>query len=167
VNVFTRADRVRLELNGRVVADKALTPETSSMAQIPVPYEPGRLVVTAFLAGRQIGRRVLETVGVAAALRLKVDRPRIAASRNDLAHVTVEVVDATGRLLPDPVNSLRASLTGAIELAAFGNANPRGVASFRQPVAKTWHGRALAIVRPTGRMGTATIKVEAEGLKRA
>ena len=167
VNIFTRADRVRLELNGRVVADKALTPETSSMAQIPVPYEPGRLVVTAFLAGRQIGRRVLETVGVAAALRLKVDRPRIAASRNDLAHVTVEVVDATGRLVPDAVHVLRASLTGAIELAAFGNANPRGVASFRQPVAKTWHGRALAIMRPTGRKGTATIKVEAEGLKSA
>ena len=167
VKVFTRADRVRLELNGRVVADKALTPETSSMAQLPVPYEPGRLVVTAFLAGRQIGRRVMETVGVAAALRLKVDRPRIAASRNDLAHVTVEVVDATGRLVPDAVHVLRASLTGAIELAAFGNANPRGVASFRQPVAKTWHGRALAIVRPTGRKGTATIKVEAEGLKSA
>jgi beta-galactosidase len=167
VSIYTRADQVRLELNDRVIADKALTPETSAMARIPVPYEPGRLVATAFQAGRQIGRRVLETAAAAAALRLKVDRPRIAASRNDLAHVTVEVVDAAGRLVPDAVHVLRASLTGAIELAAFGNANPRGVASFRQPVAKTWHGRALAIVRPTGRMGTATIKVEAEGLKSA
>lgn len=167
VNVFTRADQLRIELNGRVVADKALTPETGSMAQIPVSYEPGRLVATAFLAGRQLGRRVLETVGAAAALRLKVDRPRIAASRNDLAHVTVEVVDAAGRLVPDAVHVLRASVTGAIELAAFGNANPRGVASFRQPVAKTWHGRALAIVRPTGGKGVATITVESDGLKSA
>jgi beta-galactosidase len=164
VSIYTRADQVRLELNGRVVADQALTPDASAMARIPVPYEPGRLVATAFLAGQQIGHRTLETAGTAAALRLAVDRPGIAASLDDLAYVTVEVVDVAGRLVPDAVHVVRASVTGAIELAAFGNANPRGVASFRQPLAKTWHGRALAILRPTGGQGVAAITVESEGL---
>ncbi len=50
------------------------------------------------------------------------------------------------------------------ELAAFGNANPRGVASFRQPVAKSWHGRALAVLRPIGDAGDATVRIDADGL---
>jgi len=167
IDVYTTADRVTVELNGRLIEDKVLAPQTSRITQIAVPYAPGRLIVTAYVAGRQIGRRVLETVGPPAALRLSVDRTRIRASRDDLAYATVEVVDAHGRLVPDAVHVLRASLTGPIELAAFGNANPRGVASFRQPVAKSWHGRALAIVRPDHRAGVATIKVEADGLRAA
>jgi len=67
----------------------------------------------------------------------------------------------------DAVHVVQADVTGPVELVAFGNANPRGVASFRQPVAKTWHGRALAVLRPTGEPGVATIRIEAEGLSPA
>jgi beta-galactosidase len=167
VFVYTRGDRVTLELNGQLVGDKVLTEKDGSVAQIAVPYAPGRLVATAYQAGRTIGRQALETVGSAAALRLRVDRPRLRPDRNDLSYVTVEVVDAQGRLVPDAVRVLRASIWGGAELAAFGNANPRGVASFRQPVAKTWHGRALIVLRPTGADASATLTVAADGLKSA
>jgi beta-galactosidase len=53
-----------------------------------------------------------------------------------------------------------------MELVAFGNANPRGVASFRQPVAKTWHGRALAVLRPTGESGVVTVSIDGDGLSK-
>jgi len=167
VEIYTIADRVKVELNDRLVEDRGLDPATNRITQIDIPYAPGRLVVTAYLAGKQIGRRLLETVGPPAALRLKVDRTKIRASRDDLAYATIEVVDAQGRLVPDAVHVLHTVLTGPTELAAFGNANPRGVASFRQPVAKSWHGQALAIVRPTGGVGVANIRVEAEGLRSA
>ena len=166
VSIFTPADRVTIELNGKLIEDRAMTPEKTSSARIPVVYQPGQLVVTAYLAGRKIGSRKLETAGAAAALRLKLDRSQIAADRNDLAYVTVEVVDADGRLVPDAAHVLRLSLNGSAELAAFGNANPRGVSSFRQPLAKSWHGRALAIIRPTD-SGTTTISVGSEGLRSA
>lgn len=81
--------------------------------------------------------------------------------------MTVEVVDAKGRVVPDAVAVLEAAVSGPVELAAFGNANPRGVASFRQPVAKTWHGRALAVVRPLGPTGGAEIEVRSKGLRPA
>jgi beta-galactosidase len=150
-----------------LVGDRVLTEDDRSVARIAVPYAPGRLVATAYQAGRAIGRQTLETVGPAAALRVRVDRPRLSPNRNDLSYVTVEVVDAQGRLVPDAVRVLRASISGGAELAAFGNANPRGVASFRQPVAKTWHGRALLILRPTLSDAAATLTVAADGLKSA
>jgi beta-galactosidase len=165
IDIYTVADRVKIELNGRVLDDKALTPATSRISRCSVPYAPGRLVVTAYLKGRQIGQRALVTAGAPKALRIKMDRTRIDADRDDLAYATIEVVDDQGRLVPDAVCVLRTVLSGGIELAAFGNANPRGVASFRQPIAKSWHGRALAIVRPTGGVGVATIRVEADGLR--
>lgn len=164
VSVYARADRVTIELNGKQVADRPMDPAVSSRAEIAVAYAPGMLAVTAWRGGRRIGRRTLETAGPPAGLRLVLDRPRIAADRGDLAYATVEVVDAAGRRVPDAVQVIRASLVGAVELAAFGNANPRGVASFRQPVAKTFHGRALAIVRPTGAAGPAMIAVAADRL---
>jgi beta-galactosidase len=164
VAIYSRAERLRVELNGRLVADQAVQTETGAITHIDVPYEPGTLQVIAFARGKQIGRRKLETVGQPAALRLKVDRKRLTPDRDQLAYVTVEVLDKSGKLVPDAVQVLRASISGPVELVAFGNANPRGVASFRQSVAKTWHGRALAILRPTGEMGVATISIEGDGL---
>jgi beta-galactosidase len=167
VRVYTQGDRVELTLDGHKVAEAAVADADMATAVLSVPYAAGRLVATAFRAGKPIGRRTLETVGAPAAIRLKADRPRIRADRSDLAFVTVEVVDAQGRVLPDGVQVVELALTGPAELAAFGAANPRGVASFRQPVAKTWHGRALAVVRPTHGAGTVMVEARAEGLRPA
>ena len=167
VRVYTRGDRVEVTLNGRKVAEQAVTEADKATALVPVPYAPGKLVATAFLAGKPIGRRELETVGELASIRLRADRPQIRADRNDLAYFTVEILDARGRLVPDAVQVVEVGLSGPAELAAFGNANPRGVASFRQPVAKTWHGRALVIARATGEPGSITVEARAKGLKTA
>ncbi|MFC4595289.1 MULTISPECIES: glycoside hydrolase family 2 TIM barrel-domain containing protein [Sphingobium] len=167
VSIYTRGDRVELLLNGRRVAEKALTENDGSVAQFDVPFAPGRLVARAFRNGRKIGERALETVGAPNALRLKADRMKLRADRNDLAFVTVEVVDAAGRLVPDAAHVLTSQCKGPAELVGFGNANPRGVASFQQPVAKSWHGRALLILRPTGEAGRTLVRIESEGLKPA
>lgn len=167
VSVYTRGDHVELLLNGKPVMARALTEKDGSVAQFDLPYAPGRLVARAFLNGRRIGECVLETVGEPSALRLRVDRPRLRAARDDLAFVTVEVTDTMGRLIPDAAHVLKSAVKGPVEMMAFGNANPRGVASFQQPIAKSWHGRALAIIRPTGVAGRALVTVESEGLRPA
>jgi beta-galactosidase len=167
VAVFSRAERLTVELNGRLIADQAVGTDKGAITQVDVPYEPGTLLVTAYAGGRQIGRRKLETAGEPAALGLKADRKRIMPDRNQLAYVTIEILDRSGRLVPDAVHVLRANISGPLELVAFGNANPRGVASFRQTVAKTWHGRALAVLRPTGEPGVGIISIDGEGLSKA
>ncbi len=56
---------------------------------------------------------------------------------------------------------------GAGELAAVGNANPKDVASFREPTCRTFRGRCLAILRPFGHEGTITLKAKSDGLSPA
>ncbi|MFL6075536.1 MAG: hypothetical protein ACJ73S_19275 [Mycobacteriales bacterium] len=122
-----------------------------------MPYAPGELTAVASRNRREIGRRTLRTVGAPVALRLTPDVRHLTTGRDALAHVLVEVVDGHGRLVPDAVVPVTFEVAGAGELAAVGNGNPHNVDSFRRPHRYTWHGRALAILRPAKRPGHLTL----------
>ena len=167
VSAYTLGDHVELTLDGRKVGEVAISETDKQIAKLTVPYAPGKLVATAYKNGQQIGQSALETVGAPAALRLKADRSQIRGDNRDLAYVTVDIIDREGRLVPDAVEVVEIAVSGPGELAAFGNANPRGVASFRQPVAKTWRGQALVILRPKKEAGKLVVEARAKGLRGA
>jgi beta-galactosidase len=81
--------------------------------------------------------------------------------------VLVEVIDGRGRRVPDAVFEVTFGVGGAGELAAVGNGNPHNVDSFRRPRRHTWHGQALAILRPTKTPGALTLTAKAPGLRPA
>ena len=164
VRVYSSGDQVRLLLDGKEVGVKPVSPETELRAEFDVPYAPGELKAVAMSSGRPIAELSFKTAGKPARLRLTVDRASIRRDRNDLSYVTVEVVDQAGEPVPDAVVPVSLSVSGAAELAAAGSANPKDVWSFRRSRPKTFHGRCLAIVRPTGAAGVATVRAEAPGL---
>ena len=106
----------------------------------------------------------MKTVGNAARLHVKVDREKIRASRGELAFVTVEITDGAGALVPDLVRGIDFHIDGVGELAAVGNANPKDVASFREPTCRTFNGKCLAVLRSLGREGRIALRVTSEGL---
>jgi beta-galactosidase len=114
--------------------------------------------------GKAVDSVVLKTAGKPAGICLVADRKNIHATRNDLAYVTAEVIDANGQVVPNAELLMHFSTTGNGEIAATGNANPSGVASMQQPEHKTFRGKCLAIVRPMGESGTITLKATADGL---
>lgn len=164
VHVYTPGDSVSLLLNGTEVATGV---PSRAMATVTVPYRPGELVAVARRDGREISRQSLRTVGAAVGLRLTSDVRGLTTSRDDLAHVLVEVVDEHHRVVPDAVHEVTFSLRGAGTLAAVGNGNPHNVDSFRLPRRHTWHGKALAILRPAKNPGTLTLTAKAPGLRSA
>jgi beta-galactosidase len=164
VRAYTAGDEVRLKLNGREVGRKSVASTDKLTAAFEVPYEPGDLVAIALRDGREIGRKRLTTVGEPARLRLRAERLRLRASPNELAYVFAEVCDAKGRKSPDAAVDLTFSLEGEGRLRATGSANPRGLKSFTDPRARTFHGEALAIIQPRNRPGRATVRVSAPGL---
>jgi beta-galactosidase len=164
VHVYTPGDSVSVLLNGTEVATGV---PSRAMATVTVPYRPGELVAVARRNGREIGRQSLRTVGAAVGLRLVSDVRSLTTGRDDLAHVLVEVVDRHNRVVPDAVHEVAFSVRGAGTLAAVGNGNPHNVDSFRLPRRHTWHGKALAILRPATTPGTLTITAKAPGLRSA
>ena len=164
VRVYTRGDEVKLFLNGKQVGHAQLTAKDALTAQFAVPYSPGELKAIAFRGGQEIASTQLETAGQMTKLVLAPDRAHIRASQDDLAYVTVQVVDEHGRPLPDAVVPVTFSVSGEGELAAVANANPKDVASFRQGQRSTFHGACLAVLRSSGVPGTMVLKAEAPGL---
>ncbi|HPU55947.1 MAG TPA: glycoside hydrolase family 2 TIM barrel-domain containing protein [Verrucomicrobiota bacterium] len=163
VSVYSRCDTVRLELNGKVIAEK---PSDSDITfRFTVPYAPGELRAIALNKGREVARTTLKTTGKPHRLELTADRSPLRADRNDLAYITVEVVDANGARVPDAKMPVRFAVTGAGELAGHASAVPNEPASFRAPVRETFQGRCLAILRPTGEKGTITLRAEADGIE--
>jgi len=164
VNVYSRSPLVRLKLNGRMIGEKQI-PDTSITAKFELPYEAGELKAIAIENGKEVGSVILRTTKAPKSILLKADRPSIRSSRNDLAYVTVEIVDEKKNVVPDANIPVEFSVSGAGELAAVGNANPSEMASFRQPKRNTFRGKCLVILRPKGSSGDITLEARSPGLQ--
>jgi len=166
IRVFTRYPIVRLYLNGNLLEEKEVSTEgiTKYIAQFQVNYHPGKLKAVGVESGEEKDSIVLSTTGKPVKIRLTPDRSQIRNSRNDLSYVQIELVDKEGQVVPDSDCHVNLSISGWGEIAAAGNASPIDMDSFRSLTPTTFHGKALAIVRPTGKSGTIVLKATAEGL---
>jgi beta-galactosidase len=166
IHVYTRSKLVKLELNGKLIGEQSVDGEKSITATFEVPYESGTLIARCYDNGKETASQTIKTVGQPAAIRLAADRGTIRADRNDLAYIMTELVDQDGNVIPwaDDV-TINFEISGQGELAGVGNGNPSDMASFQQPVRKTYMGTCLAIVRPISTPGKIIIKAKAAGLK--
>ena len=167
IRTYTSGDRVELHLNGRLLDAKPVTAADLKRVEFTVPYEAGALEAIAFRNGGEIARKLLNTAGVATAVRLTPERPTGGRTRADISYVAIELIDAAGRPVLDSDKEIDLTVSGPADLIAFGSANPRAVGSLQSSNAQTWNGRALAIVRARGSTGRVEFKVSSEGLKPA
>ncbi len=165
VRVFTRAEKVKLELNGKIISEQILE-KGSITAVFKVPYIAGKLVAHCYEGDKEIASETLLTAGKPSAIRLKSDRNSIKANKNDLAYISVEIVDDAGNIVPNIEDVLvKYQVLGNGTLAGVGNGNPRDMSSFQRPEKKVFQGRGLVIVRSDGNIGEIIVKAEAEKLK--
>jgi beta-galactosidase len=165
VNVYTRSKEVKLELNGKLIAEKTV-PDNSITANFEITYHSGILIAKGFDNGKQTCADTLTTVDKPFAIRLTADRKTINANVNDLSFVNADIVDEKGSIVPwvDDIE-ITYHITGDASIAGVGNGNPADMSGFQQPHKKVYQGKALAIVRPNGKTGTITLTASAKGLK--
>lgn len=166
VMVYSELPEVELFLNGASVGRKAVGLDGQYKTEFAVPYAPGRLTAVGYRDGHEAARWELSTVGPPARARVTADRDHMAANGEDLAYVTVELVDAAGASVYAQNGDRRVTLrvVGAAELAGMGNGNPRDASSFQSGARTTFHGRVVAAVRAGTRAGPVVIEVAVDGL---
>lgn len=167
IRITSSGDHVKLLLNGEEIGMQTVSAGTQFRTEFDVAYAPGVLKAIAFREGKPIAELAFKTVGKPVSLLLKTDRYSLRNDRNDLAFLTLEVRDRSGELVPDATVPVVFNIKGVGKMAGMGTANPKDVRTFRQVRQHTFHGKSLAIVRPTGSTGRVTLLAQAEGLKPA
>ena len=159
INVYSRAPRVRLYLNDVVRGEG--TPGSTFWCGFNIPYEPGTLrVVNLDASGHEIAGEefVLKTTGKATGIRMVYEDVALSADENDLAYVTIELIDDEGNVvISDSKTTISITNTGAGELIACGTACPSDMQSFRSSTLTMYRGRALAILRSNGIAGAVAL----------
>jgi len=166
VRVFTRYPLVRMELNGKVIAEQRAGDDTKLIATFKVPYQPGTLKVIGIKDGKEMESKQLITTGAPAKIKLIADRKSIKANRNDLSYVKIAITDAQGNIIPNATIPVKLTVSGDGEIAGSGSAAPNDMESVNSPVCKTYRGQAVTILRPlaNNKKGSIKLKVDAAGL---
>lgn len=165
VRVFSKAPRVRLELNGKAVGEASIDVAKGIVANFQVPYAAGELKAVALGADNTVlGSRTLTSTGAPAGLAATPELKAVHAGRNQVIYVPIEVRDREGQLAEQAEVPLKVAVSGAAELLGFGTANPTQIESFKDSETKSFRGRALLVLRSTGVPGRVQVKLDSAGL---
>lgn len=143
VEVYARAARVELVLNGHTVGSKTL--KNDCLARFSIPYESGTLEAVSYdAADHEIGRCKLQSAGGTTRLTLDAEEP--AAQTEHLCYVRLRYTDENGITKPLARGNIQVQVRGGT-LVGLGSACPFNKHSYLDSETDTYYGEALAIVR--------------------
>jgi beta-galactosidase len=87
------------------------------------------------------------------------------ADGNDLAFVTVSIVDRAGLVVPRTKNHLKFQLSGPGEIVGLDNGDATSFEPFQGTEHNAFNGLCLVIIRSTGKSGEITLQAGCEPLK--
>jgi len=161
VEVYARAARVTLELNGIPVGRGKR--RGNFLTTFRMPFRTGVLVATAYDGrGREVGRDRLASASTDLRIKVTAEADDFRADGQSLLYLGIELVDPAGIVKPTFDRPVTISIDGPATLA-LGSAAPSSIQSFKVDTHTTFQGRAQAILRTTLQQGPVTVTVDAEG----
>ena len=159
VEVYTRADHVKLYINGKCIGTKK--PKNDCKVFFDTTYQNGEIKAVAYDANDNIiAERTLTTAGKETILVAEPELTRVNAD-TDLCYVRMRYTDENGQTKPLVRGRIQLTVEGG-ELLAFGSACPYYPESYQSNETDTYYGEALAIIRPQAGAGKVVVKAESE-----
>ncbi len=161
-----RRRKAALQGDGCIYTGKPATPDDARRRATryrlmwdDVAYEPGELKVVAYDAqGRQAATATVRTAGQAAAVRMVADKSVLQAGGDDLAYVTLSLVDKDGVELPQADDEMVVEVTGAATLRGLCNGDATSLEPFTGNRMRLFSGKLVATVQAAG-SGEAVVSV--------
>jgi beta-galactosidase len=188
VTCYTNCDIVELFLNGKSLGVKGYAfprpgmtrkygdyPPRAKIQQTTadlhlswdVPYTAGTLTASGVKDGKLIRMAEVHTTGAPAKLGLTADRQRIRTGPGDVAHVTVQVLDTEGRVVPTADDEVTFTMQGEGRILGVDNGRPDSHESYKSSHRRAFNGLALVILQATGRPGTIVLSASSPSLSAA
>ena len=156
-------DSVELFLNGKSQGSKRV--ERNSHVSWKVRYSPGAIEARGQKTGGISLTSKRETTGAPARIGLHADRTNIAANSEDVAVLTIEILDAEGRIVPTASNMVHLSVSGPGKLLGVGNGDPSCDEPDKAEKRSAFNGLCMAIVQSHRIPGTITLQANSPGLE--
>lgn len=154
IEVYARAAKVALLLNGKKVAEKQL--KNDCLAKFTIPYQSGTLEAVSYDAiDRVLGRCKLQTAGADTVLRAVPEEKKTKPGR--LCYIRIRYTDRAGELKPMERGMVNITVSGG-KLLAAGSACPFHPGSYLTPETDTYYGEALAVVE-AGESGAVEVSI--------
>ena len=167
VYCYTDYDEAELFVNGksqgRIKKNPSERLDRYRLRWNEVKYEPGEVKVVVYGAdGKPAGQKVMKTAGKPAKLQTDVwtQNSTLKADGNDLAYVTVSLVDKNGTLIPDATDQLTFDVSGAGSFRGVCNGDATSLEVFTQPTMKLFAGQLVVVVQAGKEKGQLTLVVK-------
>ena len=158
VVVFSNGDEVELFLNSVSLGKKKM-PVTGHVAW-KVPYEPGKLVATAYKGGKEVSTETVETTGNTESVKTDPDRQTISGDGKDISVINLYGLDRKGHVVPTANDKLEFEIEGPGKILGVGNGNPTSLeadtytpSTFSQDLSTQWK-YSVVTGNPEGRADT-------------
>ena len=156
---YNNADEVELFINGRSQGVKAKKDDHEYHLMWRVKFEPGEVKAVARKNGKVVAEKTIRTSGAPARLRMTSDRIRFGNNPNgdNLAFITVEVIDKDGNLCPRADDQVFFEVEGG-RIVGVDNGNPISMERFKDTKRKAFNGKCLVVVATDG--GDVTVRAK-------
>ncbi len=149
---YTNCDEVELTLNGRVIGNRQPRNAKTGVNYWDVAYEPGTLKAVAYKAGAATTEDQILTTGYPAAIKCtEVKDPP--AVKNDVAMLTLSILDANGNQVNLADNEITCRITGPGRLLGMENASVFHSVSMGNNVRRCKNGTLLVYIQATADAG--------------
>ncbi|MDR3145257.1 MAG: DUF4982 domain-containing protein [Treponema sp.] len=162
VEVYSPDEEVALLINGKELERLPAGKANQFKALFTTTYQPGKLEAVAYSGGTETGRCTLLSAAPEIELSVTTDRETLGLNRGDLAYLSIALTDRNGTVNTALEKKVSVSVEGAGVLQGLGSANPITEEPYTGTEYTTFHGRALALIRPET-AGTIRVRVEAAG----
>jgi len=162
---YSNGERVELFLDGKSLGEQTV-PE-DHMIEWSVPYQPGILLALARQGEEIVAQTEVPTSGKPGGIRLRSEPTTLRADLEDMAVVTVEIIDSEGRFVPTADIPTKFNLKGPGLIIGTGNGNPTSHEPDKASQRTTFNGLAQVLIQTTGAAGDIVLTASAEGLSSA
>ena len=154
---YNNADEVELYINGRSQGVKSKKNAREYHLMWRVKFEPGEVKAVARKNGKVVAEKTIRTAGAPSQLRMTSDRTRFGNNPNgdNLAFITVEVLDKNGNLCPRAEDQVFFEIEGG-RIVGVDNGNPISMERFKDTKRKAFNGKCLVVVATDG--GNVTVR---------
>ncbi len=133
-----------------------------------VAYEPGDITAVAYdEKGVEVARESRHSFGDGTAITLAADKLTLRGDGEDLAFLTIGVVDKDGYPVENAMNYVEVLVNGAGRLLGLDNGDSADFDEYKGNVRKLFNGKLLAVIGAKTEPGEITVTVQGKGLTSA